>query len=251
MCLSLYNSIFNLNDENDSRTKIIRSINGHVDNDTLSKCYDLEYYSSISKSHSTPFIHFLHVNISTTRKCFYNLKALISSLPSQSDLIALSETWLSDNTTFLYELEGYSSFHVVRTAREHGGVSIYVRNIHQSNLIHELSFVNITIEICTAKVTLSNLTLTVSAIYRSHTKYEDIDNFADQMSVILNNAIYKNMKSVLLRDFNINLLEHSTHRKTENYLNTMQSLSYFSYISRPTRFPDTNDNTAPSLLDNI
>ena len=41
---SLYNSIFNLNDENDSGTEIIRSINGHVDNDTLSKYYDLDYY---------------------------------------------------------------------------------------------------------------------------------------------------------------------------------------------------------------
>ena len=34
---------------------------------------------------------------------FYNLKALITSLSSQFDLIAVSETWFSDNTIFLNE----------------------------------------------------------------------------------------------------------------------------------------------------
>ena len=158
-------------------------------------------------------MNLLHVNIRSTRKNFDNLKALITSLPSQPDVIAVSETWLSNTTSFLYELEGYSSYHVVRTAREHGGVSIYVHNTHQSELIQDLSFVNDTIEICTVKVSLSSHTLTVSAVYRPHTKYEDIDNFVDQMCTILNNDNHKNMKSVLLGDFNMNLLEHSTHRK--------------------------------------
>ena len=110
----------------------------------------------------------MHVNIRSTRKNFDNLKILINSFSSEPDIIAVTETWLSDNALFLYELEGYRSYHVVRTAREHGGVSIYVHNNHQSELIPDLSFVNNTIEICSVKVKLSNYTLTVSAIYRPH-----------------------------------------------------------------------------------
>lgn len=51
---SLYSSIFNPNDENDSGTEIIRSINGHVDNHALSKYYDLDHYATISKSRTPP-----------------------------------------------------------------------------------------------------------------------------------------------------------------------------------------------------
>ena len=108
----------------------------------------------------------MHVNIRSTGKNFYFLKILINSFSSEPDIIAVTETWLSDNALFLYELEGYRSYHVVRTAREHGAVSNDVHNNHQSELI--LSFVNNTIEICSVKVKLSNYTLTVSAIYRPH-----------------------------------------------------------------------------------
>ena len=106
---SLYSNIFILNDENDSGTEIIRSINGHVDNHALFKYYDLDHYATISKSHNTPIINLLHVNVRSTRKNFDNLKILINSFSSEPDIIAVTETWLSDNALFLYELEGYRS----------------------------------------------------------------------------------------------------------------------------------------------
>ena len=52
-------------------------------------------------------------------------------------------------------------------------------------------------------------------------------------------------------DWNVNLLEHSTHNPTQYFLNTMQSLNYFPLISRATRFPEVNQRGKPSLLDNI
>lgn len=162
------------------------------------KYYDLDYYSATFKSLFIPLVHIMHENIRSTRGNFDDLKALITTLSSQPDLIAVSDTWLTENTTFSYQLEGYGSLHMVRTARDHGGVSIYVRNTYQSNSIHELSFLNNTIDICTVQVTLFNHIFTVSAIYRRHTKYKDMDNFIDVICVILNNSFHKNTNSVLL-----------------------------------------------------
>ena len=104
---------------------------------------------------------------------------------------------------------------------------------------------------CTVHVKATNLNLIVSAIYRPHSKHENVDSFTDLMSNTLSHDTFRNHKTILIGDFNINLLEHNSHCPTENFLNVMQSLTYFPHISRPTRFPDTNDDTAPSLLDHV
>lgn len=52
-------------------------------------------------------------------------------------------------------------------------------------------------------------------------------------------------------DWNIILLEHSSHKPTEQFINTLQSLNYFPLISRPTRFSEPGQRGRPSLLDNI
>ena len=71
------------------------------------------------------------------------------------------------------------------------------------------------------------------------------------MTQLLKLDTFKKNKTILIGDFNINLLEHTTHRETGDYLNKMQSLNYFPLISRPTRFPEGEQNSRESLLDHI
>ena len=60
-----------------------------------------------------------------------------------------------------------------------------------------------------------------------------------------------NNNTVLIGDFNINLLEHTKHLPTNNFLANIQALNFVLYIARPTRFPDSLNLSEPSLLDHI
>ena len=248
---SLFDTIFNFQDDNDIGLEYVKTIYGDTDGKCLSKYYDLDNYNLTTKLLKLSYTSILHVNARSMQKNFDKLKYLLQCLPKPSDIIAVTETWFLQHTKHMYELDGYKSFHVFRTVREHGGVSIYVRNSLQSVSIQQFCTINESIEMCTVQLKATNLNLIFSAIYRPHSKHEDVDNFTDIMSNTLSHDIFRNNKSILIGDFNINLLEHNSHRPTENYLNVMQSLTYFPHISRPTRFPDTNDDTAPSLLDHI
>ena len=67
----------------------------------------------------------------------------------------------------------------------------------------------------------------------------------------MQNNVLKDNKSILIGDFNINLLEHTTHPPTNNFLVQIQSHNFFPHIGRPTRFPDSQHLGDPSLLDHI
>ena len=76
----------------------------------------------------------------------------------------------------------------------------------------------------------------------------------DEFTNILNTLLHEragNNNILLIGDFNINLLEHTTHSPTNNFLINIQTLNFLPHIARPTRFPDTFDLSEPSLLDHI
>ena len=52
-------------------------------------------------------------------------------------------------------------------------------------------------------------------------------------------------------DLNINLLEHTTHAPTNNFLASLHALNFYPHMYRPTRFPDSVNLGQPSLLDHI
>ena len=248
---SLFYTIYNLQDDHDIGLEYIRTTYGHTDTTSLSKYYNLDSYTQTTHHAPLPFTNIIHVNIRSIRKNFDHLKSLLHCLPKPPDVIAVTETWLQQHTKHMYEIEGYISFHLTRTIREQGGVSIYVKQSFQSLSIQQFCTVNLSIEMCTVHIKATNLNIIVSVIYRPHSKHKDVENFTKLMSDTLLHDLFKNNNSILIGDFNINLFEHNTHHPTENFLNVMQSLMYFPHISRPTRFPDTNDNTPPSLLDNV
>ena len=95
--------------------------------------------------------------------------------------------------------------------REHGGVSCYVKESIESELIEEFSYINNIIELCSVRVKVSNESYVISTIYRPSSKYLDVDIFDKELSGILKNDIFKKNKHVILGYLNINLLEFATH----------------------------------------
>ena len=78
-----------------------------------------------------------------------------------------------------------------------------------------------------------------------------VNDFTDFLISTLSTDAFRCNKTIILGDFNINLLEHSLHLPTNIFINAMQAMNYFPHISRPTRFPDNPQLGKPSLLDHV
>ena len=250
---NLYTSLYDDNDELSTNLElsVIEKISGQRDPNSLSRYLNFEDYISATESLCANYFNIIHINIRSLHKNFDALKAFLNCLPKPPDIIAITETWLQEHTKHLYSLEGYDSHHLVRTEREHGGISIFTNNMIKTEVLNQFCFINDNVEICTTKLILGDSNYVISIIYRPNSKHIGVNEFTSYVNNLLNNDVFRLNKSLLIGDFNINLLEHSTHVPTNLFLNCMQTLNYFPHISRPTRFPDSPELGQPSLLDQI
>lgn len=124
---NLYDSLYNYGDvfSTDLGINIIEKISGQRDLITLSKYFNFEEYISATDVLDGNYFNVIHINIRSLRKNFDFLQSFLKCLPKPPAIIAITETWLQEHTNQLYPLEGYDSFHLVRTEREHGGISVY------------------------------------------------------------------------------------------------------------------------------
>lgn len=229
----------------------IEKISGHRYPNTLSKYYNFEEYISTTESLGSDYVNLIHINIRSLRKNFVNLQSFLKCLPKSLDIVVITETWLLEHTKHLYSLEGYEPIHLKRTERIHGGGSICIRDILNFDLLSEFCNIKENIEICTTEIKFENTKYIISVVYRPHWKHTRINEFIEFLNQLLNNATLKHNKTIIIGDFNIHFLEHSTHVPTNLFLNFMHTINYFPHISRPTRIPDTPDLGQPSLLDHI
>lgn len=97
----------------------------------------------------------------------------------------------------------------------------------------------ITIEICKEKTK----NVIISCIYRA--PGSSIEIFKDWMEEIFSKVIHKTV--FICGDFNIDLLNPNNHSMTEEFINTMYSMSLYPKITRPSRIT----SHCTTLIDNI
>lgn len=90
------------------------------------------FYTQTSASSELSVIH---LNIRSLRSHFYDLLWLLSTLKHDFHFIALSETWLSNNTSNNFNIPGYNAQYSHRHTQSatfssslHGGVALYIKN---------------------------------------------------------------------------------------------------------------------------
>ena len=252
---NLYKTLFDLNDKSnhnqeDIALEIINDIHGHTDIDNISQYYDIHAYNKLIPVNSNK-LNILHINSRSLPKNIDNITAFLNALSVSPDILAITETWLNDTNKHLYQITGYNSYHLVRTTRGQGGVSIYISNNIQCEQLQELTILNESLEMNTIKVTDNSCNYVICAIYRPHSKHEAVEEFSNTLFAHLQKDVVKRSKTIIIGDLNINLLEHTTHTPTNGFLSTLQTLNFFPLISRPTRFPDSLNLGEPSLLDHI
>ena len=151
---NLYKSLYDdINPNNDKsfnfELSVINKISGQYDVKSLSKYYNFDEYDPAINLLGDNYFSIIHVNIRSLHKNFESLRSFLTCLPKLPDAIAITETCSQDHTKHLYSVEGYSPVHLVRTNRQHGGITIYSKDMFNVEILHQFSFITRNIEIFT------------------------------------------------------------------------------------------------------
>ena len=179
------------------------------------------------------------------------LRIFISDLSKDNllfDAICFQETWLHTNDDVgIFHLPAYNIIHKGKICCGHGGLVIYLNNrythtlrsdLYKDSTIWEGLFIDIAGENIINKITLGN-------IYKppkDNSNNQNISCFIDEITPSLHTLSKENSYSILVGDFNIDLLQSN-----ERLFDNMCSSGFFPHITVPTRFA-TN---SCSLIDQI
>jgi len=249
---------FSKHDLNGARLSILNNFSLLEDRDldadfNLYNNYDIDskYYlpgavSSINElKNSSNRFTVLHLNARSLLHKMDHLQTLLQIINLDMDVIAVSETWETSINSDLMNIPGYNKCSQYRNTGElGGGVALLVRkSLDYSPLkLQTKTFESVFLELktCPTRPTI------IAAIYRP--PGGSLADFNQEYESVLAELTRKNSKNIILAgDFNINLLNHSSHSETETFLNIMYAHKILPMIKRPTRY----GNCCATLIDNI
>ena len=159
-------------------------------------------------------------------------------------MLCFSDTWLDDLDNSTYELPNYISKHQARSDRRGGGVSIYIHNSLKFKERSDLAINNKNIESLTLEI-LSEKTrnVLVNVLYRPPVgQCAQFENF---LTTFFSRTKSCNKNIHIAGDFNLNLLDHNTNKKVQDFLNLIYQNSLI-----PTRVTTKTATTINNILTN-
>ena len=191
---------------------------------------------------STDVLSLCHVNIRSARKNLGAFENYLNILKHEFTVIGLTETWLNDNDFDLYGLSGYKVIGRHRVNRTGGGVAVCVQDQVSFRDRPDLScftedFETVFIEIEKGNQ-LNAKNVIIGVIYRPPN--QDILSFNEKLNDIINKIRMENKICYLLGDYNINILNYSSHVHTAQFVDMMSSSGFLPLITRPTRVTATS-----------
>lgn len=187
----------------------------------------------------------MHINCRSLGRNFDEILTLIHPFDSQLSVIALTETWLSDDVTQLYNIPGYNFLSNCRHNKTGGGVGFYINDSIDYKLLSTCSYMYDFIETIFIEVTLpSNAKCLIGCVYRPPNS--DLTGFHAKCEEILTGfANYKH--KILLGDFNLDLIKFNSHQPTTDFIELMYSNGFQPLINLPTRITEQS----ATCIDNI
>ena len=175
----------------------------------------------------------LYTNIRSLHAHFDELLLTLASLTQGNttnyDVIALSESWISEEQLTRYQISGYRSFISPRASnRRSGGVVAYVRKDLQINNIKKVEVEGA--DALSVDIKAYNQVLTLLLVYRECTSSRA--RFIDSLEQTIDNIGAKNRETIILGDMNVNLLNKNS---STSYLNMMRSNGFESILNDTTR----------------
>jgi exonuclease III len=191
----------------------------------------------------------MHHNIRSLRKNHTNFEILLKTIGHKFSIIGLTETWLKDHNTALYELDGYAHEFLTRPIKAGGGVSMFISENLNYKVREDLSYIDNNFEFLWIEVDKTSLNKTnniiVGTIYRRPgTNITDFNNILQEKLSIISK---ENKTLYHMGDYNIDLIKHEIHQQTAEFLDYNFTHALQPLINKPTRV--TVDSA--TLIDNI
>ena len=255
----------NLNDEMkhffSNINDVVTGINDSFDNNELSsetqfnstscKYYEYQDFNIIDNINSTKSFSVFHHNIASMAKHFDELKALLSLLQHNFSAIGITETrFLKNQEPVLdFSIPGYSAL-FTSTESNAGGVSLYISNsfvFKPRPDLDQVLYLSKNIESVFAEILLPRKTnIIIGTIYRHPSM--SIKSFNDEyLKPFLHKISLENKQTILLGDFNINLLNSDVSAESSSFLDILGSNQIVPRIFIPTRIT----KESKTLIDNI
>jgi len=231
-------------------------LNNHGNDDFEPNFDHASYYytvDSLIESRSTLNSSFtvFGLNVQSIRAKIDEIRIFLTVLARNNfylDALCFQETWLDENDDVShYSLDGYSLIARGKSCSQHGGLIIYLRNVYEyepfvtvsESTVWEGLFIKVKIN--------SQQNLVIGNVYRPPRNLShEVHNFVESFGSTLELITQTNCESVILGDFNFDLLQ-SRNTAVREFLNLLISGGFYPRITIPTRF----SNTCATLLDNV
>ena len=207
------------------------------------------FNSMVPKQHACSSLKLFHQNIRSLNKNCHQLKAFLSCLKCEFDVLLFTEIGHSDKQLIEEVFENYT-FYFDHSKSKKGGAGILIRNdcydeieISDDKLILDCNCSNCIVESIFINIKSNNITHTVGAIYRHPSG--KIAHFNESLNKCLKKFNSNNL-FVIAGDINIVLLKTNI-QSTQDYLNTMLSYNLIPSMVIPTRITDKS----MTLIDHI
>lgn len=186
------------------------------------------------KSPNDSSIRIFYLNARSVASKVEEIQHLIHST-SIPEVMIFSETWINQNHSKYFQMDGFSSFLLGRENRSGGGVGIFVkRDWGVANKIYE--YISRIIEILVVQVKKSNETYTFVAIYRPpiYLNIIDRDEYLMQLELILTK--FDGEHTYIIGDQNLNIIDDSSDLN-HSYLSLLRQYNKVvqneGFVSRP------------------
>ena len=222
-------------------------------NKTLHSC---DYYLEDSFNKKVSDLHvparclsLIHTNIRSANKNLKKFELYLNGLNFQFPVIALSESWLTDDNFDKCGISGYASEHNIRENRRGGGVSLLIKDDIEYTIRNDLCNQNGILETLFIEIDKKqfnkNQNIIIGVVYRPPDT--DVSTFNVHIEECLTKIKSEKKLAYISGDYNINLLNVDKHAASQEFIDIMYSNSFFPCITKPTRV----SKTSSTLIDNI
>ena len=215
------------------------------------------YYSLNEFPKMTAEFSIMHLNSRSLLNKLDDLEMINSSILFKFRAIAITETWLSENTAPLIKLEGYNFIYKNRLHKQGGGVGLFLNEHINAKIREDLCLTSDSCEWLAVEIIQNHLkfkntqksknfkNIIIYVVYKPPNTNSLI--FMDALHASLIKAQAKNNIIYLTGDFNIDILNDDCHGIGNDFTNMLFSLNFFPLITCPTRLT----STTATLIDNI
>merc|ERR1712179_118848 len=236
--------------ENNKFTSVYNNITDSISPEKIScKYYNEDKFNSVIPKQPKISLKAFHLNIRSLNLNCHQLKAFLSCLNCDFDIILLTEIGKPDKQIIEEVFENYSLYFDPSKSKK-GGAGILIKNdcydeieISENKVNLDCQCTNCIVESIFINIKSNNDVHTIGSVYRHPSG--NVTHFNDSLDQCLKKFNSNNM-FLLAGDINIDLLKTNL-QSTQDYLNTMLSYNLIPSIIIPTRVTDRSS----TLIDHI